>query len=134
MEYRSCYIAGPMRGLPEYNYPAFMDAANKLRKLGWLVFNPAEMDIESDHEDYTARTIEQQKLHDSAAAARRFADRDTRVIIRELRAERGDAIILLPDWNHSTGACAELRVAEWVKLEVLDLAEALAMGFQDVVQ
>ncbi len=133
MKHRSCYIAGPMRGLPEYNYPAFMDAATRLRQLGWMVFNPAEMDIESDHEDYTARTIEEQQLHDSAAVARRFAERDVHVLIRTLRAENRDAIIMLPGWRGSTGAIAELGVAQWVKLEVLPLKWALAMGDQSVV-
>lgn len=36
------YIAGPMSGLPEMNYPAFNEAAAKLRALGYEVENPAE--------------------------------------------------------------------------------------------
>lgn len=36
------YIAGPMTGLPEYNFPAFHAAAAKWRAAGWEVFNPAE--------------------------------------------------------------------------------------------
>lgn len=36
------YIAGPMTGLPEYNYPAFNAAARRLRALGFEVENPAE--------------------------------------------------------------------------------------------
>jgi hypothetical protein len=36
------YIAGPMSGLPDLNYPAFDEAAKRLRDLGHHVENPAE--------------------------------------------------------------------------------------------
>lgn len=36
------YLSGPMTGLPDYNYPAFNEAARKLRAHGHDVFNPAE--------------------------------------------------------------------------------------------
>ena len=36
------YIAGPMTGLPDFNYPAFHKAAAAWRALGWDVLNPAE--------------------------------------------------------------------------------------------
>lgn len=36
------YIAGPMTGLPGYNYPAFNEVAAMLRAQGYLVENPAE--------------------------------------------------------------------------------------------
>ncbi len=38
------YVAGPMSGLPEYNYPAFHKAAADLRAAGYEVLNPAEND------------------------------------------------------------------------------------------
>lgn len=36
------YLAGPMTGLPEFNYPAFHAEAARLRQLGYHVENPAE--------------------------------------------------------------------------------------------
>lgn len=36
------YIAGPMSGLPDLNYPAFDEAALHLRALGYHIENPAE--------------------------------------------------------------------------------------------
>ena len=36
------YLSGPMTGLPEFNYPAFHEAARRWRAIGWDVINPAE--------------------------------------------------------------------------------------------
>lgn len=36
------YLAGPMTGLPEHNFPAFHAEAARLRGLGYHVENPAE--------------------------------------------------------------------------------------------
>jgi len=120
-----CYIAGPMRGIEKYNYPAFMSAAKELRALGWKVFNPAEMDIAADVEDYTAYTLEQQQLHSTHANARRFARRDLGILTDALAAELGDMVIVLPGWEHSVGAKAEVAVGEWVGLPIRTLGQAL---------
>ena len=45
---RRVYVAGPMSGLPDANYPAFMAAAQHLRGLGFDVFNPAENGLPAD--------------------------------------------------------------------------------------
>ena len=36
------YLCGPMTGLPDDNFPAFMAAAKQLRDAGYMVVNPAE--------------------------------------------------------------------------------------------
>lgn len=38
------YVSGPMSGLPHNNVPAFNRAAKALRKKGYSVVNPAELD------------------------------------------------------------------------------------------
>jgi len=42
------YIAGPMSGLPDSNYPAFTLAATLLRGAGFTVLNPAENPTPAD--------------------------------------------------------------------------------------
>jgi hypothetical protein len=37
------YIAGPMTGMTELNFPAFFAAASALRSMGMEVINPAEL-------------------------------------------------------------------------------------------
>lgn len=36
------YIAGPMTGHDDFNYPAFRAEADRLRLLGYVVMNPAD--------------------------------------------------------------------------------------------
>ena len=40
---RRIYIAGPMTGIPEHNYPAFHAAVAKLRAEGYAVTSPADL-------------------------------------------------------------------------------------------
>jgi len=42
------YIAGPMTGLPHFNFPAFATAAIHLRAEGYKVVNPAELSGDTD--------------------------------------------------------------------------------------
>lgn len=37
------YISGKMTGLPDFNYPKFNKVAKQLRRMGYTVYNPAEM-------------------------------------------------------------------------------------------
>jgi hypothetical protein len=81
------YIAGPMTGLPEYNYPAFNDLAECLRSLGWEVENPAENPVPPSGEwiDYMRQALPQLMTC--------------------------EFIVMLPGWEKSRGACIEKRVA-----------------------
>ena len=119
---RSAYIAGPMRSRPQFNYPAFHEAEAQLRASGWRVFNPAKLDEIHDGATPLDLTIEQQYEHASAVEnARRYAKRDLSILIDTLRAEEGDAVVVLPGWDESVGARAEVAVAHWVGLPVIPL-------------
>jgi hypothetical protein len=121
-----------MRSKPEFNYPAFMEAEQSLRLNGWDVYNPAQMDLDAGDIDGVgdlAMSIEEQNDHASAPEnARRYAWRDCMILIGTLRAEDGDAIVMLPDWEESTGAVAEHAIARWVGLDIFTLDEALERG------
>ena len=120
---RRCYIAGPMRGIPEYNFPAFHSAAKELRARGWYVYSPAEMDtvfLAPEVVDPASYTVGA-PVNDS----RIYVRRDLHIIVNELHD--GDAVILLPGWERSSGAMAEAAVAKWCELRVLSLEEALVV-------
>lgn len=51
------YLAGPMSGLPEFNYPAFNQAAEQLRTLGFHVENPAECEPCDSWNEYMRRGL-----------------------------------------------------------------------------
>ena len=124
---RSCYIAGPMRSKPKFNYPAFHAAARQLRAAQWTVFNPAEQDVLRDEQpdNFLEMTLEEQRAHSSnPTIVKRYAKRDLEMIL-SLHPEYGDAIVVLPDWNESLGARAEISVGRWLGLEILKLDTAL---------
>jgi hypothetical protein len=89
------YIAGPMRGYPGLNFPAFDAARDKLRALGHEVVSPADMDRKDGHTDN-----------------RGYAKRDTEVILT------CEAICLLNGWSVSIGGTAEFFLARWIGLKV----------------
>lgn len=111
---RTFYVAGPMRGKPKFNFPAF-DAARDLgNRLGHIIISPADMDRDSG--------FSENNPPESATGpemARKFCERDVKALLC-LRAENNDGIALLPGWEKSTGAVAELFIARWLGLKVVD--------------
>ena len=118
-----CYIAGPMRGIPKYNYPLFTAAAKHLRILGYEVINPAELNIAAGELDWIDHTLEEQNSNNTPKTARKFAIRDVGVLVGVLRAENKDVVVTLPGWENSIGAQAEVAIARWVGLEITTLED-----------
>jgi nucleoside 2-deoxyribosyltransferase len=103
------YLAGPMRGYPDYNYPAFHKAAEWLRSEGFIVWSPAE------HEP-------PKPTHADPAWAETLWMRS--IIREDLDALMGcDTIALLPNWEKSIGASVEWAVAYWAKLNMYELVD-----------
>lgn len=100
MNRKTIYIAGPMRGMPDMNKPAFSAAQEWLESLGWQPINPA-------HFDYVFGENPTGKILDAVCDAELAA-------IPHL-----DAIYLLRGWERSEGARAELAVALANKLIVM---------------
>lgn len=98
------YVAGPMTGLPELNYPAFFAAEARLIAAGFRVENPAinQLPPEAHYTDYL------------------------RLGLAQLLKTGGVAV--LEDWWASTGARWEISTAgilhmpirsvdEWIRLK-----------------
>lgn len=112
-----CYIAGPMRGLPEGNYPAFNAAAEVLRKAGWRVFNPAETDSE------VATEAEQAPV-------------PLKVYMRQDLVDvcNSDVVFVLPGWEQSQGARLEVHVAHEVGIPVYRWQEGTLVEPEDACE
>ena len=81
------YLAGPMTGIKDSNYPAFHKAAASLRASGYEVENPA----------------------DNPAPPCETWEGYMRMALRQL--VKCDQIALLPGWERSRGATIEARLA-----------------------
>lgn len=104
------YLAGKMRGIPEFNFPAFHAAAKKLREQGHEVFSPAEKGAETE-------VINDPSLQESLDFRRRVFKLDTAYI-----CDHADAVVLLPGWETSLGATAERALAAAIGLEIIEYA------------
>ena len=113
------YLAGPMRGIAEFNFPAFYEAAEQLRKKGHHVFNPAERDNERHGADISKDNL----TGDEAQAVKQhgFNLREALGITLAWICAYAEAIALLPGWEKSKGAIAERAVAIALGLEVIYL-------------
>lgn len=120
--YRKVYLAGPMSNIPYFNFPAFIDAAGRLRKEGYHVFNPAENDIEkygNFWKNCPNGTHEEAGVNgDHIPTYREVLKIDLNWIL-----DNAEAIALLPGWKNSKGARAEMALAECLGLEVIDLKD-----------
>jgi hypothetical protein len=113
------YLAGPMRGYPEFNFPAFHAAAAKLRAEGHFVFSPAEKDNERHGTDISKGNLA--GCEATAAKEHGFNLREALGIDLGWICSDADAIALLPGWEASKGAKAELAAAEALSLEKIIL-------------
>jgi hypothetical protein len=105
-----------MRGIPEFNFPAFRQAAALLRKEGHVVFNPAERDTQLYGEAFSkTNPTGCEKL---AAAQHGFSLREALASDIKWICLHGDAIALLPGWEKSKGALAEKALGEALGLEI----------------
>lgn len=109
------YLAGPMTGIPQFNFPAFTDAAAKLRGRGLEIISPAELDDPKTRDDALASP--DGKLIDGKSSGQtwgEFLARDVRIV-----ADQVKGIIFLPGWEDSKGAKLEAYVGILCKHEFL---------------
>jgi hypothetical protein len=104
------YLAGPMRKQPSFNFPAFHSAAAALRQKGHEVFNPAEAD-ENNGFDPTGMTGHEDLSH-LGFDLRAALGADLAYICKH-----AEAIVVLPGWENSSGATAEVATAKALGLK-----------------
>ncbi len=97
------YVAGPMTGYPDSNYPAFDAAARTLRGLGVTVENPAEN---------PAPACGSWRAYMALAVA---------------QLARCDCVVLLPGWERSKGARVEFDLARGLDMQTITLDGLLSV-------
>ena len=111
------YIAGPMRGLPAFNFPAFYAAEETLTAVGHECFNPARRDNDHHGADISAGNLTGDEH--VAAAEHGFSLRDALAADCEYICRHAEGLFMLPGWNKSAGARAEHALAKALGLEIL---------------
>ena len=103
---RKLYISGPMTGLPEFNFPAFAQAADWYRTLGCDVLSAHEV----KHDEPNG--LGSLPWHEYLRA-------DLIAMLTEC-----DEIVMLPGWQNSKGATLERHVAMALGFPVHHYAQA----------
>jgi hypothetical protein len=102
---KKIYIAGPMTGLPDLNFPAFHGEASWLRAMGNEVINPAE--INDEGLAVMAFTAEEYQEH-----WRKCMRADIAQLVT------CDAIHMLDGWEKSCGATLEHHIARTLGMAI----------------
>jgi len=118
------YVAGPMRGHPNFNYDAFDKARDYLRLQGYIPISPT--DIDRLHEGWGKYPPAdwQFNLQD----AKRMIQRDLLTILHDC-----DAIYMLLGWEKSKGARVEHALAEFLGLDIMYQTEQFELPFRKEV-
>jgi hypothetical protein len=116
------YVAGPMRGIPHFNFPAFHAATARLRAAGHEVFNPAERDIEATGVDISADNLTGN--NEQAASNHGFSLREALADDLLFVCRHADGVVMLPGWVNSKGANAEVAAAIALDLRLFHCTDA----------
>jgi hypothetical protein len=97
------YLAGPMTGFEDFNFPAFNKMAADLRARGYVVENPAEHGVVegADWADYLAYDLTRLGLCGQVA--------------------------VLPGWENSKGARLEVHIARELGMKVVNAHDLVSM-------
>lgn len=116
------YIAGPMRGKADFNFPAFDAARDKALEAGYIVISPADID----------RAAKVALTPTTVANQLPFVIRDFWALHYLATKTPKGIIRLLPEWVHSEGAAGEAFLSRWMGLRVHD-EQGLPAKWPDLV-
>lgn len=102
---KKVYISGPMSHIPDLNFPAFAIAARTLRKAGYDVTSPAEINA------------------DNGQSWKSCMRKDIKALCE------CDIIALLPGWEASEGAHLEIHIAHRIGILVRQIGDLLPLDF-----
>lgn len=103
------YIAGPMTGLPNFNFQAFFAASVKLREEGWAPVDPSQHDLDEGFVE----------LVDGEYKTTHWFNLP-KILLWDLeQVAQSDAIYLLNGWEDSKGARAEHALAVALGKEII---------------
>ena len=112
---KGIYIAGPMQGYKDFNFPAFFKAAEEFEAKGFLVGNPAQKDIDTHGENiYKSEDGVLREAEDKGFCLRTALMWDLGWI-----ATNATHIYMLKGWERSKGANAEHALAVALGLEII---------------
>ena len=102
------YLAGPMTGIPQFNFPAFAAAAERLRAFGFTIVSPHEQDSPAVQKAALASTDGQLDAN-GQIAGETWGD----ILARDVKlvADGVAGVFVLPGWEKSRGARLETFVA-----------------------
>ena len=109
------FLSGPMRGYPALNHYAFHEYAEWLRGYGFQVISPADHDheigIDPEHEDFDVNA--------DTFGAETISTLMEWCLTKVLR--EATMVALLPGWEQSKGALAEIAAAKAVGIPVFEI-------------
>lgn len=101
------YLAGPMSGYPQFNFPLFRKVVQQLRDVGMTMVSPAELD-EADGVDKEAMASTDGDPTKTSLSWADLLARDVKLIADNDTGVNG--IVFLPQWSKSRGARLEAFV------------------------
>jgi hypothetical protein len=119
------YIAGPMSGIPEYNFPAFYEAEDLIRMMypNSLILNPAKMDIDSS---FDPNSVKLETTHDVFRMHRDCMGRDVNAILDntpDAYVRDSCLLVLLDNYHNSRGVLVELSLCVYLDWSVTSIAQ-----------
>lgn len=109
------YLAGPMSGIAQYNYPRFQEISKDLRGAGYNIINPAEQDSEQMQKDALASKdglvngvmpVDDKTIKFSGETWGDVMARDVKLVF-----EKADGVVVMEGWEKSRGARLEVFIA-----------------------